>query len=94
MLQSFLGEIDPGFIVCHNWDSVGNETQAGEIAAFVAPNDEVAGMVATALVDTATRISHHSEDEIDVNALTFDGAESLISRLQKKLDSFEALYCG
>lgn len=93
VLQSFLGELDPGFIICHDWDSLGSETQASQIAQFVAPNDEVAGMLSTSLVDTANE-HRHGDKGTGIDALTFDGAERLISRLQKKLDSFEALYCG
>ena len=53
VLHSFLAEIDPGFIVCHDWERLGEESQASEIAAFVSPNAEIVDVVATALVDTA-----------------------------------------
>lgn len=95
MLQSFLGEIDPRFIVCHDWDSLGEEQQASKIAAFISPNDEVADMVSSALVNKVVEKPHtdDGEDQADIDDLTFDGAESLVSRLQDKLDSFEVLYC-
>ena len=95
VLQSFLGEIDPAFIVCHDWDSLGEPLQASNIAAFVSPNDEVADKLSTAMVDTVIkRTPSHGDTETDFDALTFDGAEYLVSRLQDKLDSFEATYCG
>ena len=93
VLHSFLAEIDPGFIVCHDWDRLGEESQASEIAAFVSPNDEIANEVVTALVDTAADIPPH-HDEGGIDELTFDGAERMISRLQDKLNTFESLYCG
>lgn len=94
VLQSLLGEIDPGFIVCHDWDSLGDEGQASKIAAFISPNDEVADMVSSVLVNKVVERRHaDGEDEAGIDDLTFDGAESLVSRLQDKLDSFEALYC-
>lgn len=93
VLQSFLGEIDTGFIVCHDWDRLGEQVQASNIAAFVSPNEEVADMVSAALVDSVRKIPH-GDHHAGIDALTFDGAERLVSRLQGKLDSFEALYCG
>lgn len=93
VLQSFLAEVDPEFVVCHDWDSLGDEKQASKIAAFVAPNDDVADMLSTALVDTVRSVPHE-ESTTGIDALPFDGADSLVSRLQDKLDSFEALYCG
>lgn len=93
VLQSFLGEISPGFVVCHDWDSLGDREQASEIAGFVAPNDEIAGLVESSLVDTATEHTI-SEEGIDIDDLTFFGADKLVARLQRKLDSFEGLYCG
>eukprot|EP00752_Nemacystus_decipiens_P011461 g10177.t1 len=93
VLHSFLAEIDPGFIVCHDWNRVGDETQASEIAAFVSPNGDIAYRVYTAMIETAANIPPH-EDAGGIDELTFEGAESVISRLQDKLDSFEALYCG
>lgn len=95
VLHSLLGEIDPGFVVCHDWDSLGEEVQASKVAAFISPNDEVADMISSALVDSVVEIPHEDgEHEADINALTFGGAESLALRLQDKLDAFEAFYCG
>ena len=92
VLQSFLGEIDPAFVVCHDWDNLREPLQASKIAEFVSPNDEVADMISTAMVDTVT--PSHGDIEAGFDVLTFDGAGSLVARLQEKLDSFEAIYCG
>lgn len=93
VLQSFLFEISPEFVVCHDWDYLGDRDQASQIAGFVAPNEEIAGLVNSSLVDTAT--AHDFLDEaLDVDDLTFDGVNDLVARLQRKLDSFEGFYCG
>lgn len=93
VLQSFLFEISPRFVVCHDWDRLGEQEQASKVAGFISPNDEVAGVVQSFLVDVAT--GHDAVDEeVDLDALTFDGATELVARLQRKLDSFEDFYCG
>lgn len=95
VLQSFLGELSPDFVVCHDWDFLGDREQASKIAVFIAPNSEIASRVEYSLVDTAKVPSvvdgknAGGEDE-----LPFIGADVFVSRLQKKLDSFEAQYCG
>lgn len=53
VLQSFLGELGPGLVVCHDWGYLGDRDQASTIAGFIAPNDEVAGLVESSLVKTA-----------------------------------------
>lgn len=97
VLQAFLGELDPKFVVCHDWDLLGDEKQASDIATFVAPNNEVADMVRAALVVSvaaAKRVHGDGDAGRDIDEMTFDGAETLLKRLQDKLDSFEARYCG
>ncbi|CAN0318593.1 unnamed protein product [Ectocarpus sp. 8 AP-2014] len=87
VLQSFLSEIGPEFIVCHDWDRLGHKEQASTIANFISPNDEIAGLVQSSLLQTARNSS-------SATALPFEDAHPLVSRLQRKLDSFEPLYCG
>ncbi|CBJ32788.1 expressed unknown protein [Ectocarpus siliculosus] len=88
VLQSFLSEIGPEFIVCHDWDRLGDKEQASTIAHFIAPNDEIAGLVESSLVQTARKKSSNT------NPLPFEDADAVVSRLQRKLDAFEPLYCG
>ncbi|CAM9952965.1 unnamed protein product [Ectocarpus sp. 4 AP-2014] len=87
VLQSFLSEIAPEFIVCHDWGRLGGKDQASTIANFISPNDEIAGLVESSLVQAA-RISSSTD------VLPFKNADALVSRLQLKLDAFEPLYCG
>ncbi|CAM9177681.1 unnamed protein product [Ectocarpus sp. 4 AP-2014] len=86
VLQSFLSEIGPEFIVCHDWDRLGNKEQASTIARFISPNDKIAGLVESSLVQTARESSSN-------DSLPYKGADALVSRLQEKLDAFEPLYC-
>eukprot|EP00752_Nemacystus_decipiens_P012977 g11483.t1 len=95
VLQSFLSELPPGLIVCHDWDRLGDKDQASRIAEFISPNPEIAELVESSLVDTV------SEDRVLKEAmgaredgLPFEGADALASRLQRKLDAFESRYCG
>lgn len=93
-MQSFLHELDPGFIVCHDWDLLGDETQASEIARFVSPNYEVADLVKTVLVNRAVHADHIHDGGVEVDVMASAGNKKLLLRLQDKLDSFEARYCG
>lgn len=86
VLQSFLTEIGPEFVVCHDWDHLGGKEQASTIANFISPNDEIAGLVASSLVQTARKSS-------SMDTVPFKGSDALVSRLQRKLDVFEPLYC-
>lgn len=89
VLQSFMSELPPGHVVCHDWDRLGDEDQASDIAAFISPNKEVAGWVESSLVDSVSANRGH-----DVDPLPFKDADAVASRLQSKLDAFEARYCG
>ncbi|CAM9560589.1 unnamed protein product [Ectocarpus sp. 13 AM-2016] len=87
VLQSFLSEIGPDFIMCHVWDRLGGKEQASRIANFISPNDEIAGLVESSLLQTARNSS-------SAEALPFKDSHPLVSRLQRKLEAFEPLYCG
>ncbi|CAN0231708.1 unnamed protein product [Scytosiphon promiscuus] len=90
VVQSFLAELDPAFVVCHDWKSFGDPEQAQNIASFVAPNADVASMVKEALVTSASGGTRHATNE----TLPFDDSDVLSSRIQQKLDSFEKFYCS
>lgn len=90
VLQSFLSELQPGLIVCHDWELLGDKGQASEIASFISPNQEVAELVESALVGTVSG----KRARRGADSLPFEGADALASRLQRKLDAFEARYCA
>lgn len=87
VLQGFLGEIAPEFIVCHDWARMGEQEQASKIARFMAPNDDVAALMEASLLRVANRRVSPPEN------LPFDDSHALVMRLQRKLDAFETLYC-
>ncbi|CAM9423200.1 unnamed protein product [Ectocarpus sp. 13 AM-2016] len=88
VVHSLLDELDPNFVVCHDWVYFGDIEQAQRVAEFIAPNEEVASMVSEALLGSAT--SRHKPNE----TLPFDAEDEISSRLQQKLDAFEYQYCG
>eukprot|EP00752_Nemacystus_decipiens_P015643 g13960.t1 len=92
VLQSFLSELPPEYIVCHDWDRLGDGDQASRIARFVSPNQEIAGLVESSLMDTVSK--NRVQKSAREFSLPFEGADVLASRLQMKLDAFEARYCG
>lgn len=100
VLQSFLSELPPGLVVCHDWDHLGDKDQASKIAGFISPNQEIAGLVESSLLGTVSardRVLHGEGAEVDggrEDGLPFEGADAFASRLQRKLDAFEARYCG
>lgn len=87
VLNSFLDEIDPAFVVCHKFDLAGDQQQAAQVADFVSPNGVIAGMLAESLVGEYR--GHPSVDE----PLPFEGADEVAARLQTKLNAFESRYC-
>lgn len=92
VIQSLLSELPPGTIICHDWDRLGDEDQASDIAAFISPNEDVARLVKSTLVDSVAPNRVHNDENGD--SLLFGGADALISRLQTKLDTFQDRYCG
>lgn len=87
LVHSLLGELDPAFVICHDWDLLGDPEQAKNISAFISPTDEMASLFERSLVDSAIIHSSVNDD------LPEDGSDGLVARLQKKLDAFERLYC-
>lgn len=88
VMHSLLAEIDPAFVVCHEYGLLGDPEQAGRIADFVTPSAEVAQELKTALVEVASGGSSTNE------SLPYVSAEAVVTRLQEKLDAFESTYCG
>lgn len=90
VVHSFLAELDPSFVVCHDWSLFGDPDQAHNIADAIAPNADVASIVREALVDSASNGPRHRGKA----AHPFDKDDVLSSRIQQKFDSFEHLYCS
>lgn len=88
VLHTLLEELGPGFVVCHDYDRLGDADQAGTIAEFLAPNDEVATMLKKTFVAIAKGHLPFSE------SLPFPGADTIAARLQRKFDAFESQLCS
>lgn len=90
VMHSFLGEIDPGFIVCHDFDRIGDQNQASKIAQELAPNATVAEHLAQSFVKSVEVRAHLDGEE----PLPFASEHVVIERLQRKLDALESMYCS
>ena len=87
VMHSFLSEIDPAFVVCHHFEQAGEVGQAHMIANFIAPNSDVAERLKQSIVDVATVHGPSTE------RVSYDGADVVSSRLQRKFDAFELAMC-
>lgn len=87
VLGSMLEEVGPEFVVCHKFSALDDSAQAKKIAEFLAPSDEVAKYLESAIVGTNIPGSGEREE------LLFEAAAIVVERLQKKLDIVEARYC-
>lgn len=90
VVQSFLAELDPAFVVCHDWELFGDPDKAQRIGDFIAPSPDLASLVKTALVESAAGGSRHDGNE----TLPFDPDDYVSARIQHKLDSFEDLFAA
>eukprot|EP00904_Undaria_pinnatifida_P011652 jgi/Undpi1/7617/HiC_scaffold_23.g10090.m1 len=88
VMHSFLAELDPAFVVCHDYTRIGDVEQASKVADFLAPTAEVAEALQESFM--AVGHVHNASNE----TLPYQGADVIASRLQRKLDSFESLYCA
>lgn len=93
VMHSLLLELPPGHVVCHDWDKLGDKRQASKIAEFIAPNAFIAGFFAAALLETVS-VHRFALSNTSTEPLPYEGAEAIVSRLQRKLDAFEALLCA
>lgn len=88
VMHSFLAELDPAFVICHDFERVGEVEQSSSIADFLAPNADLAESLKQSLIDVAR--SHGPSTE----SLPYQGADAVTARLQRKLDAFETDLCA
>lgn len=88
VMHSFLAELDPAFIVCHDFEHVGEVKQSSSIANFLAPNAAVAEPLKESLIGMA-RVHGASTDR-----LPYKGTDVVAKRLQRKFDVFERKLCS
>lgn len=90
VVHSMLSELDPRFVICHDYDLVPDADQAAEVAAFVAPTEMLADSFAGSLMDTA---HPRRGDSGPVDRIKYPESEVVIERLQTKMDIYEATVC-
>lgn len=87
VMHSFLAELDPSFVICHDFERAGEIEQSSAIANFLAPNADVAEPLKMSLMSKARPRAPSTE------TIPFAGAGVVTSRLQRKFDSFESRLC-
>lgn len=88
VMHSFLAELDPAFVICQDFERIGEVEQSTAIANFLAPNAHIAGPLKTSLIEMAKRRGASNE------TLPYAGADLVAARLQRKFDVFESDLCG
>lgn len=88
VVHSFLGELDPGFVVCFDYNRIGDANQSASVANFVAPNADVAKVLDNSFVALAEPHAKTTE------SLLYEGGDVIASRLQRKFDAFESQLCS
>lgn len=88
VVHSFLKELGPGFVVCHDYDRVGNADQAAAIADVLGPNSHVAALLKESFVQVA---AVHAPSNV---SLLYEGADVVATRFQRKMDAFESHICS
>lgn len=89
-MHSFLGEIDPSFVVCHDFDRLGDADQALRISEALAPNEKLREPLARSF---AAAVKHTQSSDAALEPLPYPSEELLAVRLQNKLDAFEPSFC-
>lgn len=86
-LNSALAELGCRFVICHSYDLLGDEEQAGRIARFLSPSDTVAQHLTSALFGTVeTRESRN-------DSLGYTSVQVVADRRQSMLDVMELQFC-
>ena len=88
VMHSFLAELDPAFVVCHDFDRIGDVDQASRVADHLAPNADVAQLLKASFVEMAD--AHNASTE----SLLYEGADAISRRLQRKFNAFETALCA
>lgn len=87
VVHSFLAELGQEFVVCHDYDRVGDADQSAAIADFLAPNADVAELLKKSFIEVA---AEHAPSN---DSLLYEGADVSEARLQRKFDTFESQIC-
>lgn len=89
VIHSMLFELDPAFVVCHDYEALGDPYQASRIANFIGPTETMASRIKETLVGSVQMRNSTGE-----SSLPFEGATIIVDRMQSKLDAFEGTFCA
>lgn len=89
VMHSFLAELGPGFVACHDFGQVAAADQTAAISGFLAPSRELAALLNDSFIEVAR--SAHAKPEA---SLLYEGADVVAERLQRKFDTFESQICS
>ena len=93
VLHSQLLEIDPKFIVCHDFNLINDVDQMRKVANFISPNEEISNDIMSINTDDLEKkIKKKPKLEVDFEPI-IEKNMLLIDRLQKKLESIEDMIC-
>lgn len=88
VVHSLLEELDPGFVVCHDFDHIGNVDQSTAVSDILAPNTNLAALLNKSFIKIAGAPRAPSNE-----SLLYEGADVVAARLQRKFDTFESKIC-
>lgn len=88
VMHSMLVELDPAFVLCHDYDTLGDVSQASAIASFISPNENMAQLMKLSLLDSV-----EERNTAGKSIVPFEGVRVIVDRMQSKLDTFESAYC-
>ena len=88
VVHSFIEELDPGFVVCHDFERMGDVEQSAAISDFLAPNEVMADLLSSSFVNVGGAWRAPSNE-----SLPYEGADAVATRLQRKFDTFESRIC-
>ena len=88
VLHSFIEELGPGFVICHDYERIGDPEQSAVISAFLAPNEDVAEQLKYSFINVARDAPAPSSQ-----SLPYESADIVAARLQRKFDTFESKIC-
>ena len=87
VVHSFIEELDPGFVVCHDFERMGDVEQSVAVSDFLAPNEAIADLLSSSFVNVSGALRPPSNE-----SLPYEAADTVATRLQSKFDTLESKY--
>jgi len=87
VLHSFFLEIDPKFIICHDYDKINDLDQLKSISNFVSPTRNIYEEILSIYGKNVRNRSKNDEFE-------YENMGIILDRLQKKINLIEEMFCN